>query len=487
MKADLRMVGFVVGIVLLFIAGMMLLPLGVSLYYLDGDSVAISWSMLITALFGGGLVLMRRRDREINIRDGFLVVTFGWLAMALVGSMPYYLSGAIPSFSDCFFESISGFTTTGASILGGELPVESLPHGVLFWRSLTHWIGGMGIILLSLAILPMLGIGGMQLYRAEVAGPTKDKLTPRIRDTAKILWFVYLGLTVAETVLLMAGGMNLFDATCHTFGTLATGGFSTRSDSIGAFHSRYIEYVIIVFMFVGATNFALHYRVIVGRSVSAYWQSREFRLFVGVITLYTTLMVISNFHRGSGYGFEENLRLSLFQVVSIATTTGFGTVDYELWGWFAQLLLIFAMLVGGMAGSTSGAMKMLRFKILLEHVRLELRRLIHPQAVLPMQIGGRVIEQETIRGVLTFILAYILTLAISSALLTAMGIDLVTAFGASATTLGGTGPGFGAVGPADNYRWLPTAGKWVLCGTMLLGRLEIFTVLVLFSRHFWRK
>ena len=476
-----------VGILLLFIAAMMLLPLIVSLCYGDGDWAAILWSLLISLALGGGLLLLYNKDKDLSLREGFMVVAVGWTSMAMIGALPFYLSGAVPSLTDSFFESMSGFTTTGASILGPHNPIGSLPHGVMFWRSLTHWIGGMGIILLSLAILPMLGVGGMQLFRAEVPGPSKDKLTPRIKDTAKILWLVYLGASVLEMLLLKFGGMDWFEAACQTFGTMATGGFSTRADSIAGFHSRYIEYVIILFMFVAGTNFALHFRFILNRRVSRYWNSREFRLFLFLIVASTALMIGNNLHQHPDISIETCFRESLFQVVAILTTTGFGSADWETWGAFAQVLLVFLMFVGGMAGSTGGGVKVIRIQILISQVRVELRRLIHPQAILPLRIGEQMISDSIVGNVLAFLLAFGLLLGGSTAVLAMMGIDMVTSFGASIASLSNIGPGLGDVGPSDNYGWMPTAAKWVLSMLMMLGRLEVFTVLVLFSRHFWRR
>lgn len=464
----------------------MLIPLGVSLYYGDGDAPWLAVSMILTLVSGSGLVLAGHKNREISLRDGFAVVGFGWLAMALAGALPFYLEGSIPSFTDAFFESMSGFTTTGASILGPHLPIESLPHGLLFWRSLTHWIGGMGIILLSLAILPMLSVGGMQLYRAEVPGPTKDKITPRLRDTAEILWLVYLSISIVEIALLWAGGMNLFDAACHTFGTMATGGFSTRTDSIAAFNSRYIEYVIIIFMFIAGTNFALHYRLFKG-SLKEYWASREFRLFLSLIGMFTLIIAVINLVGKHTGGFEETVRTTLFQVVSIITTTGYGSADWELWGPLAQILLVLLMVCGSMAGSTGGGVKVIRVQILFKHIQIELRRLIHPQAIMPLRLGGKRIDDGIVRNVCTLLLVYCLILIFSTAILAGFGIDLVTSFGASIASLSNIGPGLGDVGAADNYHWMHPAVKWLLAGLMMLGRLEIFTVLVLFNRHFWRK
>ena len=484
---DLRNVGFLIGVMLQFVAVMMLLPLGVSLYYGDGDAHSFVWSVIITAVVGTVLILLRRKDRDLGLREGFAVVAFGWAGMALVGALPFYISGAIPSFTDCMFESMSGFTTTGASILGPHNPIESLPHGVLFWRSLTHWIGGMGIILLSLAVMPMLGVGGMQLFRAEVPGPTKDKLTPRIRDTAEILWLVYLRISLLEILLLKLGGMSLFDAACHTFGTMATGGFSTQSNSIGAYGSRYFEYVITLFMFIAGTNFALHYWAIVKGRAGRYWASREFRLYLFLALLATALMMGHNMGNMPGVEFETCFRQSLFQVVSILTTTGYGSADWEMWGAFPIVLLVILMFVGGMAGSTGGGVKVIRVQVLLLQVRIELRRLIHPQAILPLRIGDRMIDEGIVRNIMAFLLAFTIILAGSTALLSIMGIDMVTSFGAAIASLSNIGPGLGGIGPMDNYGWLPTAAKWLLLWLMMLGRLEVFTVLVLFSRHFWRR
>ncbi|MDP8228466.1 MAG: potassium transporter TrkG [Candidatus Electryoneaceae bacterium] len=489
---DLRNVGFLVGVTLLFVAVMMLLPLCVSLCYGDGDTAAIGWSAVTTALIATILLLFRKKEADIGFRDGFAVVTFGWTAMALLGALPFYWSGAIPSFTDAFFESMSGFTTTGSSILGSQIPIESMPHGILFWRSLTHWIGGMGIILLSLAILPLLGIGGMQLFRAEVPGPTKDKLTPRIKDTAKILWMVYLLLSVVEMLLLWLGEMDLFEAACHTFGTMATCGFSTRDASIAAFNSRYIQYVIIFFMFMAGVNFSLHYRLMRGKT-DQYWSSVEFRAYLSIIMIFTTAMIIIHLTGSVDRApLEKVFRDSLFQVVSILTTTGYGSADWEAWGGFAQTLFVLLMFIGGMAGSTGGGTKVIRIQVMISTIRTELTRLIHPQAVLPVRIGSRIkkrvkIDDSVVRNILIFLMAFALILALSTVLLALMGLVLVTAFGAAIASLSNIGPGLGDVGATDNYSAMPVAVKWLLAFLMMLGRLEVFTVLVLFSRSFWRR
>lgn len=484
---DFRNVGFLVGAILLFIAVMMLLPLGVSALYGESDLPAIAWSALLTAITGClVMVLCKNRKRELGLRDGFAVVSVAWMAMACAGALPFILSGAIPAITDAFFESMSGFTTTGASILGADVKIESMTHGILFWRSLTHWIGGMGIILLSLAILPLLGVGGMQLYRAEVPGPTKDKLTPRIRDTAEILWVVYVSISILEILLLWAGQMDLFDAACHTFGTMATGGFSTRDASIAAYSSQYVHYVIIVFMFIAGTNFALHYWIFKGRP-GRYWASREFRFYVFAIVLFCAAFILINFFRNTGEPFETNLRNSLFQTVSILTTTGYVSVDWELWGSFASVLFVLLMLMGGMAGSTGGGIKVIRIQVMIATIQKELRQLIHPQAIVTLRIGRKLVEDGIVRNILAFLAAYALILCLATAALSALGLDLETSFGAAIASLSNIGPGLGQVGATDNYAWLPGGAKWLLSFLMMLGRLEVFTILVLFNRSFWRR
>ena len=394
------------------------------------------------------------------------------------------LSGAIPSFTDAFFETMSGYSTTGASVLSD---IEALPHGVLFWRSLTHWIGGMGIIVLSLAILPFLGVGGMQLFKAEIPGPVVDKLAPRIAQTAKILWVVYAILTAVETALLMLGGMSLFDALCHTFGTMATGGFSTRNASVTAFGSAYIEYVIILFMAIAGANFSLHYHALRG-NLQVYWRSHEFRFYLMLIGGAVVLIAAASTFRTGNYAtWEEAFRKTLFQVVSIVTTTGFATDDYELWTVSAQLILLGLMFVGGCAGSTGGGMKVMRVHLLLKFVIREVTRLIHPRAVVPVRMAGAPVDRDVVANVLGFFVLYILIYGTGTFLMSALGMDIPTAMGAVAATLGNVGPGLGDVGPLDNYGFVPAMGKWLLSLLMLMGRLEIYTVIVLLSRSTWQR
>lgn len=460
----------------------MLLPIAWSLYYGEGDLSA--FIITAAATFAVGLITYKLTPTksEIRVRDGFAIVTLSWLSAAFFGAFPAFLSGAIPSFTDAFFESMSGFTTTGASIL---TDIESLPHGVLFWRSLTHWLGGMGIIVLSLAILPLLGVGGMQLYRAEVPGPVTDKLTPRIKETAKILWGVYLLLSALETAALMIGGMSFFDALCHTFGTLATGGFSTRNGSIGAYGNPYIEWVVIVFMVLAGCNFALHFRALRG-DLKSFHRDVEFRFYIGVIITSVVLLMVFNFtHLFSGFG--ERLRHTVFQVVAIMTTTGYGTHDYETWAPTGHFLLLTLMFIGGMAGSTGGGMKTMRVLILIREARMELRQLIHPRGIFPVRLGDKIIGDEVLRKIFGFVLLYLLLFFIGAIVMTFFQLDIVSAIAASAACLNNIGPGLGLVGPTDNYHHIHSLGKWVLAMLMLMGRLEVYTVVILFSRSFWRR
>lgn len=466
----------------MFLAVSMLAPLGWSLYYGEGDLNAFIAAIIITVSAGTAAFYLTPRKAEISVREGFAIVTFGWISVAFFGALPAFLSGAIPSFTDAFFESMSGFTTTGASILKD---IESLPHGVLFQRSLSHWLGGMGIILLSLAILPMLGVGGMQLYRAEVPGPVHDKLTPRLKQTAEILWGVYLLLTVIETALLMLFGMSFFDALCHTFGTLATGGFSTKNGSIGAFQNPAVEWVIIVFMFLAGANFALHFRALRGK-VESYWKDPEFKFYLSAVFGSALVLLIFNSPElFSSAGAQ--LRHTLFQTISILTTTGYGTHDFELWSSTGQFLLLILMFVGGMAGSTGGGMKNMRVFLLIKQAQLELRHLVHPRGVFPVRLGEKVISDEVMKNIFGFFLLYMMLFFIGAIIMTFMKLDFVSAIGASAACLNNIGPGLGSVGPSDNYSHIPLLGKWALAGLMLVGRLEVYTVLILFSRSYWKR
>ena len=475
----------ILGALLIFLAGALLFPAGFSIWYQDGVLPALLEAAMISLACGALLMYLTRgsrNKRDPAIRDGFAIVTFGWLVFALFGAIPFTLSGAVPSYLDAVFETMSGFTTTGATIL---MDVEALPESLLFWRAATHWLGGMGIIVLSLAILPMLGVGGMQLFKAEVPGPTADRLKPRIRDTAKLLWGVYVLLTVLETALLMGGGMDFFDALCHSFATMATGGFSTKNASLAAYNSAYLDGIVTLFMFLAGINFSLHYHALRGR-LENFWRNEEFLFYLGLTGGTILLLVIIN--QGSIYAsLFDNLRYSAFQAVSILTTTGFGTADYEGWPVLAQYLLVCLMFIGGCAGSTGGGMKVARILLLFKHARVQLSRLIHPRAVILVKLGRIPVERDVMGAILGFFALFMGVFVVASCLLAATGVDLITSGAAVIATLSNIGPGLGNVGPTDNYAQLPQIAKGILVICMLMGRLELYTVLVLLLPSFWRK
>jgi trk system potassium uptake protein TrkH len=389
----IKIVVHVLGLLLIFLSAVMLLPIPFSLYYGDEVHLYFIISALITFLVGFTAFRSTRLDRDVRVREGFAVVSLGWISFALFGCLPFLLSGYIPSLTNAFFETMSGFTTTGATIL---VDIEGLPEGILFWRSLTHWLGGMGIIVLSIAILPFLGVGGMQLFKAEVPGPAPDKLTPRVTQTAKILWGVYVLISALETLLLMLGGMNLFEALCHTFGTMATGGFSTKNASIGHYNSA-----IIFFMLAAGTNFSLHYRFL-KKEFKSYIKNNEWRLLVFLIASSTLLIGVHTFSQQYSNA-EMAFRKTLFQVTSICTTTGFTTANFEQWAFSSQFILLILMFCGGCAGSTGGGMKMIRLYILIKFVIAEIRRLMHPKAIIPVRVGNVVIPRDIVRNILGFL------------------------------------------------------------------------------------
>ena len=470
------------GMLLMFLSVAMLLPIPFSLYYKESDWVAFLISAAVTLVVGATLFLTTRYGRDLRTKEGFAVVTFGWIFLSIFGSLPFLLSGAIPSVTDAFFETMSGFTTTGATILPD---VERLSHGILFWRSLTQWIGGMGIIVLSLAILPFLGVGGMQLFKAEAPGPTADRLTPRIAETAKILWGVYVAISALEAVLLMFGGMGFFDALCHTFGTMATGGYSTRNASIGAFGSAYIHYVIIFFMLMAGTNFSLHYRFLKG-DWRAYLRNKEFLFYLSIIGIVTVIIGVDTF-LNQYRNLPDTMQFTLFQVVSILTTTGYGTTDYEQWSFSSQFVLFVLMFFGGCAGSTGGGMKIIRVMVLVKFMYSEIARLLHPHAVVPVRIGDKGIPRDVVTNVLGFFVLFMVVFVIGVIIMSSMGMDIATSLGVVIATLGNIGPGLGDVGPTDNYSTIPAIGKWILASFMLMGRLELFTVIILLSPFYWQK
>jgi trk/ktr system potassium uptake protein len=483
---NFRVIGRVLGLLISATSAAMLLPVLVSAFEGGSDWRVLLIVMLSGTGIGAALAWLLRGASELEVRDGFVIVTLGWLAATLVGSLPFYLSGAIPAFTNAFFESMSGFTTTGATIL---TDVEALPRGLALWRCQIQWLGGMGIVVLSIAILPILGVGGMQLFQAEAPGPSPDRLTPRIKETAQLLWGVYCILSVAEFVALMACGMGPYDAICHTFTTMATGGFSPRAASVGAYDSAWIDGVITLFMFAAGVNFSLHFLAVRGRlvrGVRCYSRDSEFRTYFGVTFVAIAVLMLTNWQH-VGYGLAENLRFSSFQVVSILTTTGFGTADYEQWSHLAQFTLLVLMFIGGCAGSTGGGMKNVRVLLLTKHAWQELRKLLHPRAVYVVRFNRQPVSPDILTNILGFFLLLMMVAVGSTLVMTALGLDFLSAVGSVAATLNNVGPGLGSVGPTDNFGHLPALGKWVLVACMLLGRLELYTVLVLLTPELWRR
>jgi trk system potassium uptake protein TrkH len=481
-------------------------------------------AIILSILLGTILTTICYSSRDLQgVREGFAIVTLGWIALALVGCIPfftYFLGSEDPlsaikvgrCFTDAYFEIMSGFTTTGATIIAN---IEGLPRSLLFWRSLTHWLGGMGIITLALAIFPAMGVSGYQMFRGEVPGPSAERLQPRLAETAKILWGVYLLLSVVETILLFAGGMSLFDSLCHTFGTMATGGFSTRNASIGAYNSNYIDWVVTVFMFLAGMNFLIHYRVLRGKYDDLF-VNREFRFYAVTICACTICVTAILYYSGlppaddaagpfchdapvmeefSGHIAAESAKLdslyqcfrkAAFQVVAITTTTGYGTANFDLWPDICRFLLVVLMFCGGCAGSTGGGMKMVRIMVVLKTAGRELRKMSKPRLIAPLKIGDAAVNESTVINIAAFFILFMTLFVASALLLTLFVPDLVTAVTAAAATIGNIGPGLAGVGPTEHYGWIPCPGKWILIFCMLLGRLEIFTVLIAFNPATWK-
>ena len=461
----------------------MCLCVPVSLYFKDGSALSVLMAGGTCIILGiGAFTCTFRAHKRIRKRDGYLIVSTGWLILALTGTFPYLMSGTIHSFHDAFFETMSGYTTTGATIL---TDIEALPQGILFWRSLTQWIGGMGIVVLTVALFPILGIGGMQLFVAEAPGISPDKLQPRIKETAKRLWLIYVGLTLAETILLKWGGMSWFDAANHSLTTMATGGFSTKNAGIAAFSSPFIQYTITFFMLLAGVNFTVLYFIFQGRYKKLIHNEEFLTYTLGclVVTVLVTLGVLLSMN----YEWEYAFRTSLFHVVSLVTTTGYVMEDYTLWSPFLLVIFVLLMFVGGSAGSTAGGVKVSRHIVLIKNSLLELYRQLHPSAVMLVRLHNKTISEQITFNIMAFIITYILVFGAGILLLSAMGMDFLSAVGASATSIGNIGPGLGSVGPVYNFAHLAFPAKWLLCFLMLLGRLELFTVLILFTGAFWRK
>ncbi len=482
-----RFIISMVGVLLLFLGLSMLVPLFVGVYYGDRSVNAFLISTGITIIIGLILyIIFRGEDTDfISQREGMAIVAVSWIGVGVFGAIPFYLGGVFPVFVDAFFESVSGFTTTGSSVL---TDIEAVPRGFLFWRSFIQWLGGMGIIVLSVAILPFLGVGGMQLYKAEVPTPVPDKLKPRISDTAKILWKVYALISFLEVILLIVGGMSLFEALCHTFTTMPTGGFSTRNASIAGFDSLYFDIIIIVFMILAGINFSLHFQLLKGDTL-AFWKDSECRFFLGTVLLLVIIVSLNIY--GPVYDqIGKAFRYGAFQVVSIVTTTGFATADFDIWPTMSKMILLLCMFLGASAGSTGGGMKCIRVMLCFKYVYKELFSLIHPKAVRHVKIAGKVVSEDVMRSILGFLALYVGLFGFCSVVLAGIGgahMDFLSSFSAVASAIGNIGPGFGTVGPVQNFALVSPAGKWLLIFCMLLGRLEIYTVIILVVPEFWRK
>ncbi|HEX5695988.1 MAG TPA: TrkH family potassium uptake protein [Acidimicrobiia bacterium] len=481
----LKTVAYVLGSILVFVAVAMLTAALVSL--INGELDTALWITVSAALTVAAGLVMRQlvpRPSSISVREGFVTVGLAWFVFSLFGAIPYLLTGAIPSVTDAVFETASGFTTTGASILADP---AQLPDGIAFWRGLTQWLGGMGVIVLGVAVLPLLGTGGAQLAQAESPGPTLDRLTPRFQETAKRLWIVYAAITVVQIALLAFGDMDVMQSVIHSFTTMSTGGFGTEADSVAGF-SNYTQWVITFFMFVAGVSFALHYRAL-SRPVE-YMRNSEFKLYL-LITVAAIVVVAGGLWEDLAA--SEAVRHAAFNTVSIVTTTGFASTDFGLWRPTLQIVVIGLMFVGGMAGSTAGAIKTFRIGVLSKAAYADLRRLIHPRGIFVTRFGGAKVSDPVVEAVQSFFLFYMFLFMTSVFLLAfidaniAEGLDLVTAASAVAASLGNIGPGLGDVGPAANYSGLPILAKWLLSSLMIVGRLELFPVLVLFTKDLWKR
>lgn len=490
---DLGTVLGILGSFIFFLGFALLIPFFISILYEETIWHTFLYSAGIAFVIGGALYYLFPPEHELQVREGFLVVSLTWLFLSLVGALPFVISGFLPSYTDAVFETMSGLTTTGATVFNGTTAagvanpaIESLPNSLLFWRSLSHWLGGMGIIVLSLAILPLLGVGGMQLFQAESPGPTADKLTPRVQETAKLLWGVYVAFTALEFLLLWVHpSMDWFEAVNHAFATMATGGFSTKNNSIAAFDSVYIDVIITIFMFIAGINFAMHFRLLKG-DVKTFFNNREMR-FYALITAVSIAVVSFSLWIFNSYSFGGALRSGAFQVVSIITTTGFVTDNYQLWYSLGAFVLFLLFFTGGCAGSTGGGIKMIRLLVVIRNTFRELKQIIHPKAILPVQIGDHTVERDVQRSVLSFFVLYLFVFGIGSLIMSTMGYDIQSSIGATIACLGNVGPGWGALGPTASFAKVPIFGKWMLILFMMIGRLEIFTVILLFTPSFWKQ
>ena len=484
------------GLLLLCNGGFMLLAAVLSGIYQDGATLSITLASITTMFVGVfSMYYTRGHKKEVKQKEGYIIVTFGWIVMSVSGMLPYLFSGAIPGVTNAFFETVSGYTTTGASIMDD---IESMPEGILFWRSLTHWIGGMGIIVLAIAILPLLGIGGMQLFSAEAPGPTGDKLHPRITDTAKRLWLIYFGYTVAETILLQIAGMSFFDAINHAMATLSTGGFSTKNASVAYWNDQpLIQYIIIFFMFLAGSNFVLSYFAFKGK-VQKVFNDEEFRYYVGFVIVFTVIVTLVIYFKANitevtpGYPMifgkgESSFRHALFQIISVITTTGFVSADFTQWTPFLTVFFFGLFFLGGSAGSTSGGIKVMRHLLIIKNGVLEFKRTLHTNAIIPVRYNNKTVKEKIVYNIIGFFVLYMLLFIIGALVLGFLGLDFESAIGGAASSLGNVGPALGSLNPVSNFNSLPDLAKWWCGFLMLAGRLELFTVLILLTPYFWKR
>lgn len=477
-KSVWRVIGY-----LIILIGILQIPSAIFSYFFESEDLSAFLISMGIALTIGTILSRLKHDTKKGVkkREGYLIVAFGWISMCLFSMLPYLFSGVIPAFHDALFESVSGLTTSGATIL---TDIESMPHGVLLWRSTTQWIGGMGIIVLTVALFPLLGIGGIELFVAETPGPTSDKLHPRIQGTAKRLWLLYLMLSVLVILIYWIEGMNFFDAYNHGLTTIASGGFSTKNTSMSHFTSPLIQYTCIFFMMLAAVNFSLIYHCLKGNFKKMFWND-EFRAYVAVILLFSCIVSVMLYVKG-GYAIEETFRLSLFNVTSVITTTGFATADFSSWSHGITFVFLILFFVGGCAASTSGGIKIIRHIVFFKHVISEFKRIFHPQAIVPLKINNKSVSPRIVSRIMTFLLVYLLLVLTGTLVLSLSGIDFNTALGAVAASIGNVGPGIGAVGPMDNFAWLSPGIKIFLSFLMMVGRLELFTILIIFTPYFWK-
>ncbi len=467
----------------MMLLGVLMSPsIAFSYYYRSGDQMTLIGSSLICLVVGGTFFYsFAKQDQNIRKREGYMIVAMSWIIMSVFGMMPYIFSGSITAVADAIFETVSGFTTTGATIL---TDIEQLPEGILLWRSMTQWIGGLGIIVLTVAIFPLLGIGGIELFVAESPGPTSDKVHPRIRETAKRLWYIYVGLTVILVVLYYLEGMSFFDAMNHALTTMSTGGFSTKNASMAYFDNPLIQYTAILFMFLAGTNFTLLYFAFKGR-FKRIWASDEFRAYLISLLALIIGIAMAIYYLVPGNP-EKILREAMFQVVSLITTTGYVTADYTAYSNGLTVIFFMMLFIGACAGSTSGGIKFIRHLTFVKNSTLEFKRIVHPRAVVPLKINGERVTGKVITHIMNFLLLYLMIFVLGSIVMSIAGYDLITSFGAVATSLGNVGPAIGRVGPVDNFAFFSPFAKLFLSFLMLLGRLELFTILVLFTPYFWR-